>query len=84
MDLNSAIQITLVALAIAGALIWLVVRVLKMRKRSDSGDCCGCGLAEHCKKRSENGPKRPDCGHHGGPTARNSRYSARQYKRPDR
>lgn len=51
-DINTAIQWTLVGLAIAGALIWLVAKVLKMRKRgNDDGGCYGCSLSENCKKK---------------------------------
>ena len=52
MDTNEAIQWTLVGLAIAAALIWLTVKVLKMKKREgEEGGCCGCSLSENCKKK---------------------------------
>ena len=81
MDTQTAIQWTIVALAVAGALIWLVVKVVKLRKiKNEGGGCCGCSIADSCKKKDLYTDRKKgsfkkgmssNCGHHDGPTAMN-------------
>lgn len=46
-DLNIAIQYTLVAIFVVGAIVYMIVRLIRKRKQPG---CCGCALADACAK----------------------------------
>ena len=75
MDKNEIVQITIVALIILMALLWIVVRLIKKAKNDDAGKCGCCELAKDCniKQLSERAKKlrkeRENC--HGGQSAKN-------------
>lgn len=52
MDKNLAIQYTVVGLIIIAALIWLVIKFIKRKKKH--GACCGCALSEKCMSQDKN------------------------------
>ncbi len=52
MDLQLKIQYTLVAVIVLGALVWISVKVWRTcrRKNESVSGCCGCAIADKCKK----------------------------------
>ena len=46
---NLLIQYILVAIIIAGAVIWIILKIIKNRKRGTVG-CCNCSMASSCSK----------------------------------
>ena len=55
MDTNIIIQYTVVCLLCLGALIWIVVKMVRSAKGKNSGGCCGCSMSDSCAKREKNG-----------------------------
>lgn len=53
-SLNIIIQYSLVGIILLAIAIFLFVKILRRSKENSSGGCCGCGLAENCKKRNLN------------------------------
>ena len=46
-DINLAIQYSLVAVFVIGAMVWMTLRLFRKRKKSG---CCGCALSDACLK----------------------------------
>lgn len=53
MDQNLAIQYTLVAVIILGAIIWIVIHLLRKNKKGGGKSCCGCALSESCNSKDK-------------------------------
>lgn len=51
MDKNLALQFTAVAVIILAALLWIAVKVIRMRKKKSVSPCCGCSLVDNCNKK---------------------------------
>lgn len=41
-------QYVIVGTIIAGALLWIIVRIVNRKKKGTTGGCAGCALAEQC------------------------------------
>lgn len=50
MDKSLLIQYTIVAAILAGACIWILVKVIRLSKNKGTG-CNGCSLHEQCGQR---------------------------------
>lgn len=48
MDRNHAIQYTIVGFIILGALVWIVIKIIRNSKRQNTNGCKGCALSEKC------------------------------------
>ena len=48
MDRNEVIQITIVALIILLAMIWAIIKIIRIGKKKGSGNCSGCAQASDC------------------------------------
>lgn len=48
-SVNIAIQYTLVALFMIGAVAWIIRKVF-WRDKKQKSSCCGCSLSESCSK----------------------------------
>lgn len=62
---NLAIQYTIVAALLIGALIWIVVKLRKVGKRK-GGACCGCSMSHMCSKSEHPHLKRGETKHTAG------------------
>lgn len=50
-DTILTIQYIIVGIILTGIALFLAVRIIKLRKRGvKPGSCCGCALADNCKK----------------------------------
>lgn len=61
MDRNLAIQYTAVGLIIIAALIWLVMKFLKRKRKK--GACCGCILSDKCSSYNKGNVSKKNCEH---------------------
>ncbi len=59
MDRNLAIQYTAVGLIIIAALIWLVIKFIKRKKKK--GACCGCTLSDKCASYNKDSISKKNC-----------------------
>lgn len=48
MTKNEIIQYTLVGIIILGAIVWIIVK--SIRNRKSGATCCGCALADSCRR----------------------------------
>lgn len=57
---NLIIQYCIVGLVLLGAVVWIIWKLVGLRKRSNVKSCCGCALAGSCasKKLRIRKPKR--------------------------
>lgn len=44
------IQYSIVGLILLAACVWIILKI-KKRKKNDSDACCGCTIADSCKKK---------------------------------
>lgn len=44
------IQYSIVGLILLAALGWILWKMFRKNKKSESGSCCGCSIADTCKK----------------------------------
>lgn len=63
MTVNLIIQYALVGLALIGALVWIVIKLVKLRKMGKEGGdcCCGCSMSQSCGKKNTSKPKKDCC-----------------------
>lgn len=69
---NEIIQITIVGIIVLTALVWLIVKVVRMGKNSGGCQCGSCNQTEDCKARElmkHSKQKAPGC--RDGQSARN-------------
>ncbi len=62
MTANLIIQYIIVGLILAGIVVWVGIRLYRIRKRGKIDSCCGCSLSGACGKKNilrKNGNK--DC-----------------------
>ncbi len=52
MDTQLKIQYTIVAIIILASIVWVAVKVWRTcrRKNASSSGCCGCAIADKCRK----------------------------------
>ena len=51
MTTNLIIQYTLVGIILLAATVWIIWKLIKMKKNG-AKSCCGCSLSESCGKKS--------------------------------
>ena len=49
---DMVIQYSLVGLALLSAFGWIIYKMIKKSRSESSGGCCGCSLADACKKKN--------------------------------
>lgn len=47
---NLIIQYTIVGLLLLAVSVWIVWKLIRMRKQKNVGGCCGCSLSDTCLK----------------------------------
>lgn len=48
---NTIIQYALVGIILAAIIIWIVWKMIKLRKKGATlNSCCGCAIADSCRK----------------------------------
>lgn len=48
--MSDALQYTVVAAVVLGALVWIVVKVFSKKSKGGIGSCHGCALSSTCEK----------------------------------
>ena len=48
---NLILQYSIVGLILILAFSWLLWKMIRNRKIKESGPCCGCSMADSCKKK---------------------------------
>ena len=48
MTQNEIIQYTIVGIIVVAAIVWIFVK--SIRRRKSGGSCCGCALADSCRR----------------------------------
>lgn len=50
-SVNNIIQYALVGLILIAIIIWIVWKLIKLRKKGDTlNSCCGCAFTDSCRK----------------------------------
>lgn len=44
------IQYSIVGLILLAACVWIILKIARKNKNKQSGACCGCAIADSCKK----------------------------------
>lgn len=57
--MSEALQYTLVAIIVLGALVWIVVKSYRKKSGKSRGGCCGCSLSSTCNSKDKG--KNPRC-----------------------
>lgn len=60
MDRNLLIQYIVTGILVLAALIWIIVKLVKMAKGKESG-CPGCALSDRCTKPEKSQKRNKDC-----------------------
>lgn len=50
--MSIVIQYIIVGLILAGALVYIIVKILRLRGSDRPGSCAGCSLSENCNKKN--------------------------------
>lgn len=49
------IQYSIVGVILLAVCAWIIWKLFRKRSKEESGSCCGCGLAETCKRKKSYG-----------------------------
>ncbi|MCH5228912.1 MAG: FeoB-associated Cys-rich membrane protein [Muribaculaceae bacterium] len=63
MNTSLVIQYSVVGLILLAAFVWIGWKAFKKNKKNSRGSCCGCALADSCKKKDlliKGKPSKPD------------------------
>lgn len=55
------IQYILVGIILLAAIVWIAIRLFRLRKKGAGRSCCGCSLADSCNKQSQRKGKSEKC-----------------------
>lgn len=58
---NLIIQYCIVGLVLLGAVVWIIWKLVGLRKRGNMKSCCGCALAGSCASKNKKTEKRNEC-----------------------
>lgn len=60
---NIIIQYIIVGIALLAVVIWIVRKIIHIRKSGQVASCCGCSMAEACKKNINSSARMPSDSH---------------------
>ncbi len=47
------VQYIIVAAILVGAIVWIIVGIVRRKKKKVSSPCCGCSIADTCSRASD-------------------------------
>jgi hypothetical protein len=57
LSVNLIIQYTLVFILLAGAVAYIIWKLVHIRKNGGASSCCGCSLSDSCGKKRDAKPR---------------------------
>lgn len=49
--MNETVQYIIVSVVLLAAAVYVVIKLVKLRKQGKLDSCCGCALSENCNKK---------------------------------
>lgn len=51
--MSERVQYTIVAAILICAIVWIIIRIVRKRKKKGASPCCGCSIADVCSRSTE-------------------------------